>query len=164
MPALRHLFFLFCVFAVVAATLVARASLLVEVPPEQTFLLQRRHIGSRDENALRAITRGLPSSSTPNATLDHFKSLSSKELSKMIRDRDRDCSGCVERRDLVQRAYEIQQLPTMDERLAWQLTVSDRRLTTMSARLDNIAFVTGALSNTHCNVSNSTVYCNLPEL
>lgn len=82
----------------------------------------------------------------------------------MIRDRDRDCSGCVERRDLVQRAYEIQQLPTMDERLAWQLTVSDRRLTTMSARLDNIAFVTGALSNTHCNVSNSTVYCNLPEL
>ncbi|CAG9572213.1 Degradation_arginine-rich_protein_for_mis-folding_putative [Leishmania major strain Friedlin] len=121
-------------------------------------------MGSRDEDALRAITRGLPSSSTPNASLDHLKSLSSKELNKMIRDRDSDCHGCVERRDLVQRAYEVQQLPTMDERVAWQLTVSDRRLITMPTRLENLAFVTGALSNTNCNIFNKTIYCNAREI
>lgn len=164
MPARSHVCFLLCVFAIAASALTVRASLLIEVPPEQTFLLQRRHMGSRDEDALRAITRGLPSSSTPNASLDHLKSLSSKELNKMIRDRDSDCHGCVERRDLVQRAYEVQQLPTMDERVAWQLTVSDRRLITMPTRLENLAFVTGALSNTNCNIFNKTIYCNAREI
>ncbi|KAK7198949.1 Degradation arginine-rich protein for mis-folding [Novymonas esmeraldas] len=148
------------VVAAVALVVVAEASLLTEVPPEQSFLLLRRHMSSSGEDALRAITRGLPSSSIPNASLDHLQSLSSKELSKMLRDRDSDCHGCVERRDLVQRAYEVQQLPTMDERVAWQLTVSDRGLMTGPARLDNVAFVTGALTNADCRYFNKTIYCN----
>lgn len=149
-----------CVLAVVIAAHIVQGSLLTEVPPEQTFLLHRRHIGWGDDEGLRAITRGLPSSATPNASLDHLKTLSSRELSKMIRDRASTCHGCVERRDLVQRAYEVQQLPTVDERVAWQLTVSDRGLMTVPARLDNIAFVTGALANADCNYFNGTIYCS----
>ncbi|KAG5482096.1 hypothetical protein CUR178_05953 [Leishmania enriettii] len=161
----RHsAFFLLCLFCVFIWAAAGMASLLNEVPPEQTFLLLRRHIGSNDEEALRSITRGLPSSSTANASLDHFNSLSSKELTKMIKDRDSDCRGCVERSELARRAYEVQQLPTMDERVAWQLTVSDRRLMSMPSRLENMAFVSGALSNTDCNVVNATIYCNLRNL
>ncbi|KAG5481457.1 hypothetical protein LSCM1_05466 [Leishmania martiniquensis] len=164
MRARKSLYFLVGVLTLSIWALLGRASLLIEVPPEQTFLLQRRHIGSSDEETLRAITRGLPSSSTPNASLDHLNSLSSKELNQLIRDRDSECRGCVERRDLVQRAYEVQQLPTMDERVAWQLTVSDRRLMTFPARLENMAFVSSALSNTDCSIYNQTIYCNLRHI
>ncbi|KAG5508125.1 hypothetical protein JKF63_05377 [Porcisia hertigi] len=164
MPVRRVFCLLVYLIAVSAFVLVTRASLLIEVPPEQTFLLQRRHIGSNSENDLRAITRGLPSSSAPNASLEHLKSLSTKQLSKMIRDRNSNCHGCIDRGELVQRAYEVQQLPTMDERVAWQLTVSDRGLMTLPARQENMAFVTGALNNADCRIFNETMYCTLRRL
>jgi hypothetical protein len=148
-----------CLAVALSGTYVVTASLLTEVPPEQIFLLHRRHLGAADGNDLRAVTRGLPTPTTPNVSLEHLYGLSSRQLSKMIKDRNRDCYGCVERRDLVQRAYEVQQLPTMDERVAWQLTVSDRGLMTMHARQDNVASVTGSFLNADCHFFNGTVYC-----
>lgn len=155
----RYLCVLLCFTVLLSSALVATASLLTEVPPEQVFLLHRRHIGTTNENELRAVTRGLPIPTSPNVSLEHLHGLSSRQLSKMLKDRDRDCYGCVERRDLVQRAYEVQQLPTADERVAWQLTVSDRGLMTTAARLDNIASITGSFLNADCHFLNGTIYC-----
>ncbi|KPA73126.1 putative mitochondrial hypothetical protein [Leptomonas pyrrhocoris] len=159
MRRLQQLCVFLCFAALLGGSCVVTASLLTEVPPEQVFLLHRRRIGTTDESDLRAITRGLPTSTAPHVSLEHLHALSSRQLSKIIKDRSSECYGCVERNDLVQRAYEVQRQPTMDERVAWQLTVSDRGLMTMTARHDNIASITGSFLNTDCQVLNQTIYC-----
>ncbi|KPI83283.1 hypothetical protein ABL78_7680 [Leptomonas seymouri] len=146
--------------ALLGCAFVATASLLTEISPEQVFLLHRRHIGPTDENDLRAITRGLPTSTTPYVSIEHLYALSSRQLNEIIKDRNSECYGCMERLDLVRRAYEVQQLPTVDERVAWQLTVSDRGLLTITSRQNSIATITGALLDANCQYFNETIFCH----
>lgn len=139
------------------------AALLTEVSKEQEFLLQRRHSTPSDDAAVALLPKGLPSSRTQQYSLDDMKALSYQQLIQIITDRDVACNGCVERHELVQRAYEVQKLPTIEEKVVQQLTLYDKMLTTQQDFLDNKAFMLAALEQQDCVVDENSIYCHPRE-
>lgn len=142
-------------YLLLAATPVP-ASILSEVSKEQLFLLQRRG----ELNPVTAIVpaRALPSAAT--LSKDAVSTMPSHQLHRLLADRHVDCHGCVERRELAERALEVYQMPTTDQRVAMMLTTLENTPLTFDQFLHNQILFATAVQGNRCLVMENSTICN----
>lgn len=147
---------------VLCACPAARASLLLsEVPKEQAYLQYRRGmLPLADPGAVADITRGLPSSLRPAIPEEAIRAMSTRDLHRLLADRQATCHGCVERRELAQRALEVRRRATEDEWIARTLTLGEDGPITNAERVASRMLAIEAAMGVRCTGAvNGTIDC-----
>lgn len=91
-------------------------------------------------------------------------SLSSRALSRILADRDVTCDGCVEKRELAERALLTQHLATRDERVIQSLVLHEDTALTPAELQSSMATAAEAKLGVVCssNALNNTMMCAEP--
>ncbi|KEG11932.1 hypothetical protein DQ04_02141100 [Trypanosoma grayi] len=149
-----------CVFLFLLVTLigadVTTASPFREYSKEHLFLLQRRGALARSDYH---VLRSLPAS-RQQLQLRDVNAMSVAQLKGMLRDRETSCVGCVERRQLVERALEVQHWPTLDERVADELVALENTPLDPAAYEESVRLLMEASQDMRCHsAANGTMVC-----
>lgn len=76
---------------------------------------------SSSESATTSNALTLPGSH--NSNIDHLSALPVARLRRFLTDREASCEGCVDKRDLIDRAVEVMTWPTRDDAIANDLSL-----------------------------------------
>lgn len=151
------------VLAVLVLEPVSAGPLAEEFSKEQLFLLQRRGQPMLPSSTAPTLTRALPSPQRRELLASAVQSMPSRELRRVLRDKDTDCFGCTERNELVERVLEVSDLPTSAQRVASELTTMENTPPTEETVEHNTVVAVEAAMGLQCTIlDNRTIMCTQP--